>query len=1057
MNSKSSKDSFTRASKNAVPSSTILASFSLSSPRAPIKTTEKGVTKATVLSTGPPPTKKLSAPSLPWYAVDTSEEEEAEISEKEKVPSFVDPKRSESESVEDVSEDLSIFLTSASDSLIAPPVLSLVNPSKGSEEVAKASNNFSRSSEGEILSNAHYVDSKGVYDTVELHQQSIAAHEDSKRGSHNSQMTQQPIDLSLYYPRGYTPQLNPSAKITPLDKSKFPALGPLRRRVRALWIAEADLDDADIDSLWDGNTETERQSNLQQQRSSSQTKSSAGNTSTVTYTHRGVESIITRPAHPAPIPTHRLTGVTPAAISALPGGCPPSFSSRSLALAMSTLAPVELAACLEIKECICFSLRSDLRSVQKSYMDALKELDPQQQETEMGLSLSSSSSTSLSSLSINPLNSLSDSDLRSFAASARHDANVFVETAPEIVETSAITSKLASLAEELYCELRKRAHFEASSLSQLSDELKLFTPSLEQLVIDAKTSLKIFGESLRKFSISFSYVSSIAAELNEYEDSVKREEELLDLWESNLGVSKSSAVIDSDIFITNSQLDLTQTPRRSHPPSLPKYVLNQIAFAEEEERKSVSDSFNQRLTDLRNDIEAQVRVIRNAEIKRAEAVAQEVENDLSSSFDAQMALFTAREKAAEKAINDLTTRLSSMSSELVSVRTLKRLRGQVRRMWAVSQPDKLCLALDCDSEGWRDDENDDEDEIVDIQEIETNSLKVKHAKEIVNADAIVQLRKNERATALAAVADSTLRIEAEDRRLRKAKLSPLVSLGLFGGSRQDREMKSELTVISSDIRPSDSLPILSSYSPCDTDYFDGYVDDESLSRAHRNENQSFVKVLEESYAFKTAQFSKKALLHAEDKLAEAEKVSQYLRIRHERRAAALMLRRTQRHQRAAAALLAKGVLEAKSDAFIFGEEAKATEAVTMMPMINTSSPIFSTSDSKRKSEKRTDLLKWRESVRKLTHEQRMRNAICRFLTQAIRAVPYDPDFAVVLKVAQKVGQRLLKKIEEMKRVGSENNHVSASPSTNESKQVSSSFSLLGVIDRIIKSSDKGLT
>jgi hypothetical protein len=87
----------------------------------------------------------------------------------------------------------------------------------------------------------------------------------------------------------------------------------------------------------------------------------------------------------------------------------------------------------------------------------------------------------------------------------------------------------------------------------------------------------------------------------------------------------------------------------------------------------------------------------------------------------------------------------------------------------------------------------------------------------------------------------------------------------------------------------------------------------------------------------------------------------------------------------------------------------------------------------------------------------MKNAICRFLTEAIRAVPYDPDYAVVLKVAQKVGQRLLKMCLSIKGVSSENKQLSASPSTNESKQESSPFSLLGVIDRIVMSARDDLT
>ena len=136
MNSKSSKDSFTRVPNKAVPSSALLASFSLSSPRGPTKTTEKGATKAAVSSTGPPPTQKLSAPSLPWYAMDSSEED-AEISKLEKVQTVVDTKRS-NESMEEASKDLSIFLTSASDSLLVPPVLSLVTPSNGCDDDADA-------------------------------------------------------------------------------------------------------------------------------------------------------------------------------------------------------------------------------------------------------------------------------------------------------------------------------------------------------------------------------------------------------------------------------------------------------------------------------------------------------------------------------------------------------------------------------------------------------------------------------------------------------------------------------------------------------------------------------------------------------------------------------------------------------------------------------------------------------------------------------------------------------------------------------------------------------
>jgi len=962
--------------------------------------------------------------------VDITEDEAAA----EEGTTIVDPNQS-NETENEVSEDISIFLSSASNTLLSPSVLSLVTPTD-----VGAEDDVSISSSRPIGKSTFHVESSKTPSPPDITKQ-----------------PQQPIDLSYYYPRGYIPRLRSSVTVNLLDKSQFPSLGPLRQRVRALWIADAALDKDDNNSLWDGLDLPETQSSLSLPSNLNSSFVSSASTTTLTFSHRGVESIVTRPVHPAPTPVHHPPVVIPSPKTAGLGDIPPPFSSRSLALAMSSLAPVELASCLEIKESLNSSLRQDLRLVQKSYMDALKELDPQQQEAEMGLA---SLSTTMSSSSKKSPHILSDDALRSLAATARHDVDVFTDSAPEIVETNATSSRLASLAEALYSELRRRARFEVSSLEQLSDELKLLTPSLEQLIVDTRTSLMNVDESLKKYSTSFSSVASTAAELNEWEDNVKREEELLDVLESKLSVSNSSAAIASDIITSTSQLELVPTPRKTQPPSLPRHLLDHVALAEEDERRSVANLFNDKLSDIRSDIEARIRVIRTGEIERIEETAREAENDLSSSFDAQMALITAREKAAEKAVSDLTSRLSVISSELVSVRTLKRLRGQVRRMWAVSQPDRLCLALDCDSEGWKDDESDggDDDEIAGIQAIDTSSIKVKHAKEIAEADAIVQLRKNERSAAVAAVAESALRIEAEKKRLRRARISPLVSLGLFGGSRSnDAETKSEQVVSTSHVRSSDTLPILNSHPPLDTDTFDGSIVDVSLQSALEDENQAVCKALEDSPAVKAVQSAKKALLTAENKLAEAEKVSQYLRIRHERRAAALMLRRTQRHQRAAASLLAKGVAEAESEAVkvTIEKEESVGKITTVTPLINTSTSLASF-DAKKKSEQRAELLKWRESVRKLTHEQRMRNAICRFLTQAVRAVPYDPDYAVVLTVAQKVGKRLLKKIESTKGViGSVNDMRSFSTALNEAKQESSSLSLLGVIDRIVKSANEG--
>ena len=70
--------------------------------------------------------------------------------------------------------------------------------------------------------------------------------------------------------------------------------------------------------------------------------------------------------------------------------------------------------------------------------------------------------------------------------------------------------------------------------------------------------------------------------MNEYEDSIKREEELLDVWELKLSISDSSATLNNDIVTTTSRLELAPTPRRTHAPSLPHHLLEHIAVAEED-------------------------------------------------------------------------------------------------------------------------------------------------------------------------------------------------------------------------------------------------------------------------------------------------------------------------------------------------------------------------------------------------------------------------------------------------------------------------------------------
>ena len=1034
--------------KNITPSLSLLASFSLSSPRVPRKIESRAHKHESLGGTSL--TTKQTAPSVPWYAdttEDEEEEEEVEVPTRDSIHSLSS----------EVSDDVSIFLTSASETLLSPIVSSVLSSQLVDEQAT---------------------DTKK---SLPIAESCLTSSEILQSDTSKSKDLHHPIDLSYYYPRGFIPQLHPSVTITPLDKSLYPSLGPLRRRVRALWMSESALGDVNSDNLWDGFDKIEQHYNLplsskpSATSSSSSSSSSTSSTSTaVTYSHRGVESIITRPIHPAPKPPHQPSTPLPASSISLRDPFPP-FSSLSLALAMSSLAPAELATCLEIKELVNNSLRKDLRLTQTSHMDALKELDPQQQEAEMGLT-SSSSSTSNSSTSFSLSSSsitntqpriLSDDILRMKASIARQEAVACVENAPEMVETSITSQKVASLAEELYNELRRRTRFEASSLEHYSDELKLLTPSLEHVITETQAVLKNVDKSLMKISSSFALVSSTAAELNENKDLVKKEEELLDMWESSLGVCNTPLLVENgsntsviDNSSNTSQIDLLPTPRRSQPPSLPHQLVDQIAFAEDDERKVVANSYNRKLTDMRSDIEARIRVIRNGEIERIETTSKEVENDLASSFDAQMALITAREKAAEKAAKDLSTRLSSISSELVSIRTLKRLRGQVRRMWAVSQPDRLCLALDCDSEGWKDDEEDEEDSNVsvnfeNIRAFEADSLKMKHTREIADANAIVQLRKNELSNAMAALDEATLRIETEARKLRRARVSPLVSLGLFTGGISDAEMKSEdKSVMSSShtVRTIDSLPTLTidQSSSFDSENLDGYLVNESLPSAFLNEKKAIYKELENSSAVKTAKMAKEALAVAEKKLVEAEQVSQYLRIRQERRAAALMLKRTQRHQRAAAALLAKGVIEAElEEVREEKEKVRDSKIADTATLISTSSSSTLSSDTKRKS-KREDLLKWRESVRKLTHEQRMRNAICRFLIKAVQAVPYDPDFAVVLTVAQKVGQRILKRIESSK--GEVAANPSKSPLLNDTRfSNSSSLSLLGVIDRIVKS------
>jgi hypothetical protein len=71
------------------------------------------------------------------------------------------------------------------------------------------------------------------------------------------------------------------------------------------------------DYLWDGFDKVEQHYNLpllsKPSSSSSSSSSSTSSTSTaVTYSHRGVESIITRPIHPAPKPLHQPSTPLPA-------------------------------------------------------------------------------------------------------------------------------------------------------------------------------------------------------------------------------------------------------------------------------------------------------------------------------------------------------------------------------------------------------------------------------------------------------------------------------------------------------------------------------------------------------------------------------------------------------------------------------------------------------------------------------------------------------------------------------------------------------------------------
>jgi hypothetical protein len=214
------------------------------------------------------------------------------------------------------------------------------------------------------------------------------------------------------------------------------------------------------------------------------------------------------------------------------------------------------------------------------------------------------------------------------------------------------------------------------------------------------------------------------------------------------------------------------------------------------------------------------------------------------------------------------------------------------------------------------------------------------------------------------------RVCAEERRLKRQRASPLVSLGIFSSS---SNASSTPKILPRRTRTDKLLPL-----------------GKDLSSAEQREAQTIAHLVELTPAASSAASAAHRALAASKRLAEAEARAAQHKLRRERRACARVLDRAQNSRRNAADVLARDF----EDAVMEG----ASPSCRITNNSTSVTPNIQDVDNRREA--------WRPSILHLHREQRMRVAVCRFLSDTLREAPYNAHFAIVLSVAKRVGDTL---------------------------------------------------
>jgi hypothetical protein len=533
---------------------------------------------------------------------------------------------------------------------------------------------------------------------------------------------------------------------------------------------------------------------------------------------------------------------------------------------------------------------------------------------------------------------------------------------PALVETEATVSDYSDKINALLHRLRRQIGDDAALLEQLRDELRILSPSLASVVDNARFHDSILAKHLAAHANSLKSVLSVAASLTAQEEALRNEVLNLSFWERTFGLvasyesdeSASSALVVASCVAqlspsqAQSQSPLTterREPSCSRSPPWPQILCDVLSAAEADARQTASSLCAAQLAGLQADAEAQLAAVRSVGEQRVREAALEAETLLGAEFDASMSLRQSRLQSAQSQREALEARLSSIAYELDAQRRLRLLKAQTRRLWASMQPAKLSLALDCDSEGWASENDAGKDSSPRIDDVSTILEMLRHEK--FAAD-------DEHARALDLV-------KAEEHRLKRQRASPLVSLGIFSSS--------------------------SNAAPTTKNHTTDFVNSLPLSSAERRATQTIARLVELTPAASNAASTAQQALASSTRLAEAEARAAQHKLRRERRACARVLIRAQSSRRAAAAVLAGDVADAvMEDAFLSNKLTSKSLAV----------------DDKKEVERNS----WHASVLHLGREQRMRVAVCRFLSGALRESPYNAQFAIVLSVAKRVADRL---------------------------------------------------